>query len=120
MILNCSEDVSWEVITQHVNKMVLRLQFSGYTQKFRYEVVKAALKAYDDIKSKVSCGDRPLYRPYDWNRQERDELKKVKAVQWYSQVANRRGGFNKRGGQNFFQNSINGGVLINGGSEVEP
>ena len=33
----------------------------------------------------------------------------------YSQVANRRGGLNKRGVQKFFQNSINGGVLINGG-----
>ena len=28
----------------------------------------------------------------------------------YSHLANRRGGFNKRGGQKFFQNSINGGV----------
>ena len=84
VILNCSEDISWEVIVQHVNKMVLRLQFSGYTQKFRYEVVKAALKAYDDIKCKVSSGERPLYRPYDWNRQERDEMKKEKAVRWYT------------------------------------
>ena len=33
----------------------------------------------------------------------------------YSHLANRRGGFNKWRGQKFFQNSINGGVLINGG-----
>ena len=49
VILNCSENISWEVIVQHVNRMVLRLQFSRYSQKFRYKVVKAALKAYDDI-----------------------------------------------------------------------
>ena len=28
----------------------------------------------------------------------------------YSHLANRRGGFNKRGGQKFFQNLINGGL----------
>ena len=47
------------------------------------------------------------------NQNSMDE--KSQTLLLYSQVANRRGGFNKRGGQNFFQNSINGGVLINGG-----
>ena len=60
--------------------MVLRLKFSGYTQKIRYEVVKAELKAYDNIEFKVSSRKRQSYRPYEWNRQERDEKKKDKAV----------------------------------------
>ena len=68
--------------------MVLRLQFSGYTQKFRHEVVNAALKAYDVIKDKVSRGERPLYRPYEWMRDERDAMKKEKALGWY-----KRGGY---------------------------
>ena len=88
VILNCSEDVPWETIVKHVEKMVLRLQFSGYTQKFRHEVVNAALKAYDVIKDKVSRGERPLYRPYEWMRDERDAMKKEKALGWY-----KRGGY---------------------------
>ena len=88
VILNCSEDVSWEVVVQHINVMVLRMQFSEYTQKFRHEVVNAALKAYDEIKRKVSSGERPRYRPYEWNRQERDAMKREKAVGWY-----KRGGY---------------------------
>ena len=88
VMLNCSEEISWELIVQHINVMVLRMQFSKYTQKFRYEIVNAALKAYDEIKRKVSIGERPLYRPYEWNRQERDEMKREKAVGWY-----KRGGY---------------------------
>ena len=88
VMLNCSEDVPWEIIVKHVDKMVLRLQFSGYTQKFRHEVVNAALKAYDEIGRKVSCGERPRYRPYEWMREERDAMKKEKAVGWY-----KRGGY---------------------------
>ena len=65
VMLNCSEDVPWEIIVKHVEKMLVRLQFSGYTQKFRHEVVNAALNAYDDIDYKVSCGERPRYRPYE-------------------------------------------------------
>ena len=88
VMLNCSEDVPWEIIVKHVDKMVLRLQFSGYTQKFRHEVVNAALKAYDDIGRKVSCGERPRYRPYEWIQEERDAMKKEKVVEWY-----KRGGY---------------------------
>ena len=43
------------------------------------------LKAYDDIEFKVSFGECLLYRTYDWNRQERDEMKKEKVVRWYTQ-----------------------------------
>ena len=85
VILNCSEDVPWEVVTKHIDEMVLRLQFSGYTKKFRHEIVDSALKAYDEIIRKVSNGERPRYRPYEWNRQERDAMKKKKAVGWYQQ-----------------------------------
>ena len=78
-----SSDVSWEIIVRHVDKIILLLQFLGYTQKFRHKVVNAALKAYDDIGHKVSCRERPHYRPYEWMREERDATKKEKAVEWY-------------------------------------
>ena len=32
---------------ENVNEMVLRMQYSGYSEKFRYEVVNWALKAYE-------------------------------------------------------------------------
>ena len=45
----------------------------------KYEVVNAALKAYDKVCRKADCGERPLYRPYDWNR----KAKRNKVGSWY-------------------------------------
>ena len=88
VLLNCSSDVPWERVVVHANIMVLRMQYSGYSKKFRYEVVNAALKGYDEIHRKAECGERPLYRPYSWNREERDKAKTEKANTWYG-----RGGY---------------------------
>ena len=55
---------------------VLRMQYFRYSKKFRHEVVNAALKAYDEIQRMANNGKRLLYRPYDWNREERDKAKK--------------------------------------------
>ena len=35
---------------ENVNEMVLRMQYSGYSKKFRFEVVNSALKAYETRK----------------------------------------------------------------------
>ena len=88
VLLNCSKYVPWDEVAQHASNMVLRMQFSGYNQKFRREVVLSALKAYDDIYRKVDNGERPLYRTHDWNREERDREKRDKKLSWY-----KRGGY---------------------------
>eukprot|EP00794_Sanderia_malayensis_P004006 gene4006-4555_t len=68
VLLNCSACIPWEEVAQHVSSMVLRMQFSGFPKKFRYEIVNSALKAYDEIHRRVELEERPLYRPYEWNR----------------------------------------------------
>ena len=54
-----------------------------YSKKFWHEVVNAALKASDEIKCKANNGKRLSYRPYDWNREERDKAKKNKVYDLY-------------------------------------
>ena len=88
VLLNCSVDVPWVDVARHASNMVQRMQFSGFARKFRHEIVVSALKAYDDIHRKVERGERPLYRPYDWNREERDKEKRAKVDSWY-----KRGGY---------------------------
>ena len=71
-------------VTVHANNMVLWMQYSGYSKKFWHEVENAALKAYDKIHRKADCGDKStLYRPYDWNRDERDKAKRNEVGSWY-------------------------------------
>ena len=60
------------------------MQYCGYSLKFRYVVVTSALNAYDSIKLQVQNGERPLYRPYRWGRERRDQQKKLKPLEWYT------------------------------------
>ena len=81
--LNCLPNILWDRVITHANTMVLRMQHSRYSKEFWCDVVNAALKAYDEIQRKVNNGERPLYRSYDWNREERDKAKKSKVTDWY-------------------------------------
>ena len=63
--------------------MMMKMQYSGYSKKFRYEVVKSTLKAYDNRVSVYECGIRPLYRPKEWKTKKRASEKQRKKNHWY-------------------------------------
>jgi hypothetical protein len=46
-MLNCSQDLPWEVVATHLSDYSARMQYLGYDQKFISEVMKSALKACD-------------------------------------------------------------------------
>ena len=83
IILNCSKDLQWSTIASHVTEFVKRMQFSGYHQRFRYEIVKSALNAYQKIKTEVNEGIRPMYRKRNWKKEERRKAKVDKRKTWY-------------------------------------
>ena len=68
ILLNCSRELPWETVVAHVNHMMLRLQYSGYDQKFRTEVVKSVLTAYNRLIELDASGETPLYRPREWRK----------------------------------------------------
>ena len=39
VLMNCSKLLPWERVVENVNEVVLRIQYSGYSMTFRYEVV---------------------------------------------------------------------------------
>ena len=64
------------------NEIVLRMQYSGYSKKFRYEV-DSALKAYRARKKADQEGERPLHWPKKWRKEEREQEKIEKKYSWY-------------------------------------
>ena len=54
ILKNCSEYLKWQEIASHITYFVRRLQFSGYSQEFRYNVVSKALKNYEEVRKKQS------------------------------------------------------------------
>ena len=85
ILLNCSKDLPWERVAEFASDFMLRMQFSGYSSSFRYQVLNSAFAAYDRVLSRDADGTRPMYRPKEWNREERLKLKKGKKVNWYKQ-----------------------------------
>ena len=60
---------------ENVKEMVLRMQYSGYSEKFSCDIVNTALKAYETSKKAYQEGERPLHRPRELKR-VRNETKK--------------------------------------------
>ncbi|PFX11460.1 hypothetical protein AWC38_SpisGene24796, partial [Stylophora pistillata] len=88
ILLNCSRELPWEVIVAHVNHMMLRLQYSAYDQKFRKEVVRSALAAYNRLVELDANGEKPLHRPREWKAHERARERKKRRDNWF-----RKGGY---------------------------
>ena len=58
VLVNCSRMLPWERVVENINEMVLKMQYSGYSKKFRYEVADAALKAYRERKKADQEGEK--------------------------------------------------------------
>ena len=85
IILRCSPTLPWERIKTHLDDYTMRLQFSGYSEQFRRQVVKSAITAHRRIKEKVESGERPLYRRKQWKQNERTKEKRKRKENWYKQ-----------------------------------
>ena len=83
MLRNCSRSLPWKDVCRHVEEFAMRMQFSGYTETYRAQVVRSALKAYDEMVNKDQRGEEPLYRPRDWKRVERAEERRTKKGEWF-------------------------------------
>ena len=71
--------LEWEIKKKHIEEYVLRLQFFGYDQSFRKEIVKSAVNEFENIKIKVSQGDiTKILRQKD-----RAKEKRHKKADWY-------------------------------------
>ena len=91
VLLNCRKLLPWERwerVVENVTEMVLRMQYSGYSEKFRCDVVNTALKAYETSKKAYREGERPLHRPRELKREERDQEKVRKRSNWYKKGRN--------------------------------
>ena len=62
---------------------MLRMQCSGYNQIFRYEILKSAYNAYENIKEKERREGIPMYRNKDYRRNERRKERLIKMKNWY-------------------------------------
>ena len=83
ILKNCSLNLPWERKKKHIEDFCLRMQFSGYDKKFRAEVVKSGIQAYNTMRINDEKKITPLHRPRKWRQQEREKEKRAKKENWY-------------------------------------
>ena len=84
VMLNNSDDLPEDEKKKSVEFFMKRMQASGYSVEFRYEVLKSAFMAYEKLSNDPA---RPKYRGKDLNTPKRRAERKKKKYEWF-----RRGG----------------------------
>ena len=63
---------------------MLKLKNSGYSEKFRKEILNSALNAFEKMLADDKAGVKPLYRSRTWNCEERKRAKLNKRQNWWN------------------------------------
>ena len=56
---------------------------SGYSEKFRRQIIQAGLAGWDKMQQVAAEGGRPVNRPASWNAEERAKEKIGKSMMWH-------------------------------------
>ena len=80
---NTKLELGSEVQNLHLNEFMLKLRRSGYSAKYRLEVLNSAQQAFDKMVKDDKDGIKPLYRSRDWNVEVRKEEKRNRRLNWY-------------------------------------
>ena len=72
---NTKKELGPEVQKIHLNNFMVKLKNSGYSQKFRTEILNSGLHAFEKMLEDDNSGAKPLYRSREWNKEERQASK---------------------------------------------
>ena len=81
--MNSSPLLDWKscvapVLTEYMSRMMQH----GYPQRYRVDTLNRALRIHDYMVEEDRKGERPLYRPKDWNVVSRRKEKEKKKYEW--------------------------------------
>ena len=80
---NTSKDAPEEVKKFFLSEFSQRLRMSGYSERFRKDIIRAGIRGYEKQVKRDEEGQCPLYRPKGYRMEERQEEKIVKRRSWY-------------------------------------
>ena len=62
---------------------MVKLKNSGYSVKFRKDILNSAFNAFDKMLKDNETGVEPLFRNREWNKEQRVKLKQDRKLNWY-------------------------------------
>ena len=80
---NTHPDLPWSYTVRHLDKFSDRMQMSGNSQDFRFQVIKSGIDGYDKTKGLDLEGGRPVNRPRSWEENKRQCRKEIEKKNWF-------------------------------------
>jgi hypothetical protein len=82
-LLNSSQLLDWKTeVAPVLSTYMARMKRSGYPEKYRVDTLVRAFRIYDKMLEDDHQGQRPLYRPKDWNIIARKKEKERNKYYW--------------------------------------
>ena len=70
---NTKIELGAEVQNKYLSEFMIKLKRSGYSAKYRIEILDSAKNAFENMIKDDETGIKPLFRNRDWNKDERKE-----------------------------------------------
>ena len=68
---------------KHLDNYMLKLKNSGYSAKYRKEILSSALKAFEQMLADDKAGIKPLFRERGGKKEKRQKAKAERKICWY-------------------------------------
>ena len=82
-LLRTKRGLPWGLKAEILSEFSRNMMCSGYWERFRYEVIEAAVRLYELKCQKSDLGIKPLHRPRSFKREERRKRKLLAPTMWY-------------------------------------
>ena len=79
--LTASHD--WKPLAFKEQRQYQKMARSGYPESYRLEVIKSGVTGFERQLEASRAGQKPLFRPREWQQEERRKGKMVKKSSWY-------------------------------------
>ena len=80
---NTKLELGEELRVKHLNDFMLKMKNSGYSTKYRTEILDSALSAFEKMVKADKAGTKPLFRDRNWKKDERSNMKDNRKINWY-------------------------------------
>ena len=80
---NTSRRLPWQEFADTLSELSFEMLLSGFNEKYRLEVIQAAVAGYEKQCARADSGGTPLHRPREYKREERARKKKLAPSSWY-------------------------------------
>ena len=80
---NTKRELPWSLKADILSDFSHKLMISGYSEKFRLEIIQSAVRGFDNQCDAADRGIKPLHRPREFEADQRRQKKLLTKTTWY-------------------------------------